>query len=312
MSTLSGLLAAALLHASVASVVAVEGDVRVTATDASAARSTKAGDAIGEKDLVLVPERGSVTLKLADGTQATFEGKKVIAGRRLAAAKRAAFAQLAARSVDLVTHELETAGASTAMAIRGNEDPGDPAEAGRPRRDVSFLGDDARSGRTPDVEVAEFSLRKGDLAVAEKRAQAVLESAASERDERRRAYRVLAFVALANEDPMGGAGHLDRALADSSPADGRAVLDALRVERARVRVLLGDDAGAQADLRTVLEPGGPASRRMEAHFLLGILALGAGDTKGAKKEFALLENAPELEEAAGEALEAAKQNKKKN
>lgn len=311
MSVLSGLLAAALLQAGVASVVAVQGEVRITATDASAARPVAAGDEIGEKDLVLVPAQGSVTLKLADGTETKVDGKAIVAGRRLAGAKKAAFGQLAARSVDLVTHELETASSSTAMAIRGDEDRGDSAETERPRRDVSFLGDDGKSHRASDADVAEFSLRKGDLAGAEKRALAVLESAASERDERRRAYRVLAFVALAKDEPVAGAGHLDRALADSSPVDGRVVVDTLRIERARVRVLLGDDAGAQSDLRAVLETGGPASRRMEAHFLLGILALGAGDTKAATKEFALLENEPTLEAAAAEALEAAKKKKKK-
>lgn len=307
------LLASMALHAGAASVVEVRGEVRITATDAAAARAARAGDEVGEKDLVLVPAQGSVTLKLEDGTQTKIDGKAIVAGRRLTGGKKAGFAQLAARSADLVAQELETAGASTAMAVRGDEaEPGDPGETARPRRDVSFLGADGKARRSSEIEVAEFSLEKGDRVEAGRRAQAVLEDAASEREERRRAHRVLALVSLGADDVIAGAAHLDRALADSSAADGRAILDSLRIERARARMLLADDAGAQSDLRIVLEPGGDTPRRMEAHFLLGILSLGAGDTNAAAAEFAMLDRVPALEAAAEEALTASAKKKTKN
>lgn len=311
MKTLLVLFALAVLRAGPAiaaesaSVIEVRGAVRITTSTAAAARPAAAGDTVGEKDLVLVPEGGAVTLRLVDGSETRVEGKAIVSGKRLRGRNAAAFNAIAARSVDLVTHEIETAASTTALAIRGDEaEAPELGESVRAPRGMTFLGEDGESRRRSEVDYAEFSLRKGEFPDAERRAAAVLADNEALHDERRRAHRVLAFVAMSGGDAHAAAQHLDEALANATSSDGRPVLDALRVERARARVLLGDDGGAAADLRVALESGGDPARRMEAHFLLGILALGSGDVKGAKKQFASLENAPALESAAQEAIDA--------
>ena len=305
MNTLPALFAAAMLHAGVASVVDVRGAVRITGTTATAARAAHAGDEIGEKDLVLVPESGAVTLRLADGTETRVEGKAIVAGRRLRSRNAAAFHAIAARSVGLVSHEIETAGSTTAMAIRGDEaEAPELGDAVRAPRGMTFLGEGGETRRSSDAEFAERSLREADFAEAERLAIRSLADREAMHEERRRANRVLAFIAMRAGDASTAVLHFDRAIADTTAADGRPVLDALHVERARSRLLLADDEGAESDLRLALEAGGDPPRRMEAHFLLGILAVGKGDKRAAKMHFAVLENVPALEAAAAEALTA--------
>jgi tetratricopeptide (TPR) repeat protein len=239
------------------------------------------GMAIADGDFLNIPESASVTVKLTNGSPATFPGKAVIPGRRLLDPQTNLDSLMRIyRVYQKASEAIGGADAKTSLAGAGRGDDKtnaklhmqwDGAEtaeskAGRAAQafDEGFYAQARKLSEDllADQNVSGFALRKANLVLGSVLVQDL------EFDKARTAF----DVACA---PLG-AGESDPSQAARAGA---------LVQRGKLQVEEGDDAKAAADFQEAAKLAPDGDTASEAHYQLMILAAAKNDAKASDSEY---------------------------
>lgn len=253
--------------AKTASIKAIKGDVKVGKEGAW--KSATPGAAIPETEFLLIPADGTASVELADGTNADFQGKVLVPGRRLASVKAAGALlkfsrslQKAAESV-VGTDIIGTVPGATRACSEEQIKQGTCKDGGRSPiptadpnkiRGVSFMGEGER-GKSAAGLAEDAYFINGDHFLARQRSDAILADKSASEFERRRAALVLANVQADEGELTRAFKLLDGVVSKPSVAETSSGFDlaakAYRVSglllRGRLFMQLGDVEKAEKD-----------------------------------------------------------------
>lgn len=274
-------------------VMEVKGDVKIG--QEGAWKPATPGTAIGESEFLQVAADATVTVKLANGSPATFMGKAFIPGRRLMDPKMTVDGlmrfykvyQKAATTIGGVEKTTSLAGAGKAC-----EAPKIMIDGVCTTPSIRWAGEDAPKKRAPAADEMSKLHAEGKTAEARTLATSILNDPSSIVADRRRANLVLGVSSVGDGSFATALEHLDKAAAPI--AKGEAGADKYRaqaqLERGKLLLQMGSDARAKADFEAALK-GGERSVLSEAHYYLGFMALATNDDDTAQKQFAKIEDA---------------------
>ena len=292
LAVVSGLLLAApSAHCADASGVAitkVNGGVQVG--KAGAFKPATPG-ALNADEFLKVPSGATVSVKLANGQEATIGGQALVPCRRLMdpattvdAVTR--FAKVMEKAGELVGAEKSGIVPGAAKACQMGTVYS--ARLGKcVKKEMPFDGD--IENVKLEVDRAETDADLGNLDSAKSRAEKVLANSVADKTEQRRMHTVLGRVDTSNLDLPGAQDQLDQAAApvDSGEGDEASVYRAeALVARGRLHVLMGEDSAGKKDFQDAAKIAPTSLAASNAHYELGALALAANDPKTADTEFA--------------------------
>lgn len=307
---LTALLATPALADESAVVVAADAGVRVGRDPDW--KPAAVGTRVGVADLLDIPDKAKVTLRLPDGKTQEILGQALLSGRRLLTNKSASGSQVFFNKAfqdasNTIVVNVEETG-STALAARGAfVAEADSRLGARARRVVTFLSDDDDKPalRSDDADFAESYMRRGEWQLAADAAWLAISKPDSTPLERRRGHLVMARLATNDGKQELALRDLDAACRSAGvESGGKPYIAAALVARGQAWVALGDDAKAIEDFRLALEFDRDGAAGAQANFFLGALALSQADFDTAKYRFALLSGFPELVQAGTELLSA--------
>lgn len=264
-----------------------------------------AGNPIAETDFIKVSDGATVTVKLANGSPATFPGKAFIPGRRLMDPKMTVDGlmrfykvyQKASTTIGGVEKTTSLAGAGKACE-NGFVWVEEKKKCVSRREQMMWASsiEEKKSSSDADKMSATYDdgVKNADpakIAEAQMKAKALLNDAATMEVDRRRANLVLGVAAAAETSFSTALAHLDKAaapVAKTEPGAEKYRAQA-HLERGKVLLQMGSDARAKADFEAALI-GAERPVLSEAHYYLMFMALASNDDETAQKQFAKIED----------------------
>ena len=247
--------------------------------------------ALSADEFLKVPQGATVSVKLANGQDATIAGQALVPCRRLMDPATTVdaltrFAKVMQKAGELVGAEKSgiVPGAAKACQVGTVFS----ARLGRCVKKEAVFDGDIENVKL-EVDRAETDADLGNNDSAKTRAEKVLANTVADKTEKRRMHTVLGRVDTSNLDLVGAQDQLDQASApvDADEGDEASVYRAeALVARGRLHVLMGEDGAGKKDFQDAAKLAPASLAASNAHYELGALALAANDPKTADTEFA--------------------------